>query len=85
MEMWPEVDIEEPLPPHYKRGSGRPEKLRIREVDDFGTRMRRPGVSYRCTKCDKFGHNKSVKVLLRIQMLLREMYVFLTFLKANFV
>jgi hypothetical protein len=57
MEMWPEVDIEEPLPPHYKRGAGRPKKLRIREVDELGTRMRRPGVSYRCTKCDKFGHN----------------------------
>jgi hypothetical protein len=58
MEMWPQVDIEEPLPPHYKRGPGRPKKLRIREVDELGSRMRRPGVSYRCTKCDKFGHNK---------------------------
>jgi hypothetical protein len=58
MEMWPEVDIEEPLPPHFKRGPGRPKKLRIRELDELGTRMRRPGVNYRCTKCDKFGHNK---------------------------
>jgi len=58
MKMWPEVDIQGPLPPHFKSGPGRPKKLRIREVDELGTRMRRPGVSYRCTKCDKFGHNK---------------------------
>jgi len=57
MDMWPDVEIYEPFPPHYKRGPGRPEKLRIREVDKLGSRMRRPGVAYRCTKCDKFGHN----------------------------
>jgi len=33
-------------------------KLRIREFDENGGRMRRPGVTYRCTKCDKIGHNK---------------------------
>ena len=56
--MWPEVESDEILPPNYKRGSGRPKKLRIREFDENGGRMRRPGVTYRCTKCDKIGHNK---------------------------
>ena len=42
----------------YKKGPGRPRKLRIRECGEEGARRRRlPGVSYRCTKCDKFGHN----------------------------
>src|SRR4051812_7978576 len=30
-DMWPEVDMEEMLPPSYKRGPGRPKKLRRRE------------------------------------------------------
>ncbi|KAI5386018.1 hypothetical protein KIW84_072551 [Lathyrus oleraceus] len=32
--MWPEVDMEEMLPPPYKRGPGRPKKLRRREPDE---------------------------------------------------
>jgi hypothetical protein len=58
MDMWPEVEEEEILPPNYKRGPGRPKKLRIREFDELGGRFRRPGVAYRCTKCDKMGHNR---------------------------
>ncbi|KAI5447485.1 hypothetical protein KIW84_015080 [Lathyrus oleraceus] len=33
-DMWPEVDMEEMLPPSYKRGPGRPKKLRRREPDE---------------------------------------------------
>ncbi|XP_058767169.1 uncharacterized protein LOC131640807 [Vicia villosa] len=61
-DMWPDVDTEELLPPSYKKGPGRPRKLRIRETGEEGARRRLPGVSYRCTKCDKVGHNvKSCK------------------------
>ncbi|XP_058749183.1 uncharacterized protein LOC131622170 [Vicia villosa] len=57
-EMWPEVEADPIMPPMYKRGPGRPKKLRIRECGEEGARRRRlPGVSYRCTICDKFGHN----------------------------
>ncbi|KAI5432711.1 hypothetical protein KIW84_020131 [Lathyrus oleraceus] len=45
------------LPPQYKKGLGRPKKLRFREHDESGSRIRRPVVAYKCTKCDKFGHN----------------------------
>ncbi|XP_058767340.1 uncharacterized protein LOC131641032 [Vicia villosa] len=57
IDMWPEVESEELLPPKYKKGPGRPRKLRIRESGEEGARRRLPGVSYRCTKCDKVGHN----------------------------
>ncbi|XP_058749599.1 uncharacterized protein LOC131622543 [Vicia villosa] len=61
-EMWPEVETEDLLPPNYKKGPGRPRKLRIRETGEEGARRRLPGVAYRCTKCDKVGHNvKSCK------------------------
>ncbi|XP_058741902.1 uncharacterized protein LOC131614317 [Vicia villosa] len=56
-DMWPKVEVEKPLPPAYKIGPGRPRKLRIRESWEDGARKRRPGVAYKCTKCDKFGHN----------------------------
>jgi hypothetical protein len=55
IDMWPEVEAPELLPPNYKNGPGR---LWIREFDENGARMRRQGVAYRCTKCDKFGHNQ---------------------------
>ena len=56
-DMWLKVESEELLPPNYKKGPGRPRKLRIRETGEEGARRRLPGVSYRCTKCDKIGHN----------------------------
>ncbi|CAK8542579.1 unnamed protein product [Lathyrus sativus] len=56
-EMWPKVECEEIPPPRYKKGPGRPRKLRIRECGEEGARRRFSGVSYRCAKCDKFGHN----------------------------
>ena len=57
-EMWPKVEFEQILPPYYKKGPGRPKKLKIMDFDEHGGRMRKPGVSYRCTKCNKIGHNK---------------------------
>ncbi|XP_058757199.1 uncharacterized protein LOC131630445 [Vicia villosa] len=61
-DMWPIVESEDLLPPDYKKGPGRPRKLRIRETGEEGARRRLPGVSYRCTRCDKIGHNiKSCK------------------------
>lgn len=37
MDMWPKVDgHEEMLQPSYKKGPGRPRKLRIREHDENG-------------------------------------------------
>ncbi|KAK2409856.1 hypothetical protein QL285_045255 [Trifolium repens] len=35
----------------------KPRKLRIREVGEEGSRRRRKGVVYLCTKCSKPGHN----------------------------
>lgn len=57
MNVWPTVDVEDILPPKYKKGSGRPNKLRFIEHDEIRSRMSRPGVTYRSTKCDQFGHN----------------------------
>ncbi|KAI5438487.1 hypothetical protein KIW84_024287 [Lathyrus oleraceus] len=33
-DMWPKVDVEEMLPPTYKRGLGRPKNMRRREPDE---------------------------------------------------
>ncbi|MCH98703.1 hypothetical protein A2U01_0019709, partial [Trifolium medium] len=46
MDMWPNVEVDEMLPPTYKKGPGRPKKLRFREQDEGSARMRRPGVAY---------------------------------------
>lgn len=55
--MWANVDVEDMLPPKYKKGPCRHDKLKFRENDETGSRMRKFGVAYRCTKCDNFGHN----------------------------
>lgn len=57
--MWPEVDCEQMLPPQYKRGPGRPKKLRRREVDEDpnASKLKRANTKYRCTRCDQYGHN----------------------------
>ncbi|XP_058753901.1 uncharacterized protein LOC131627090 [Vicia villosa] len=57
MDMWPIVEAGELNPPLYKKGPGRLKKLRFRELGDGGTRIRRVGVTYRCTKCDQMRHN----------------------------
>ncbi|XP_058759549.1 uncharacterized protein LOC131632841 [Vicia villosa] len=56
-DMWPEVEMEQVLLPSYKKGPGRPRKVRIRELGEEGARQRRHKIEYKCTKCDKFGHN----------------------------
>ncbi|CAK8532014.1 unnamed protein product [Lathyrus sativus] len=55
--MWPNVDVEEMLPPKYKKEPCRPKKLRFIEHGKTGSRMRMSDVAYRCTKCDQYGHN----------------------------
>ncbi|GAU34421.1 hypothetical protein TSUD_393740 [Trifolium subterraneum] len=58
-DMWPKPPdgVEENiLPPLYKKGPGRPRKLRIREFDDAGVRKPRKG-KYHCTTCGHLGHN----------------------------
>jgi hypothetical protein len=59
VDMWPKPDgVEEViLPPLYKKGPGRPRKLRIKEVGEDGSRRRRRGVTYYCTTCGLTGHN----------------------------
>ncbi|CAI8614038.1 unnamed protein product [Vicia faba] len=42
MNMWPNVDVEDMLPPQYKKGPGRPKKSRFRKHDETGSRIRRP-------------------------------------------
>ncbi|XP_058742157.1 uncharacterized protein LOC131614611 [Vicia villosa] len=56
-DMWPKVEMNELPPLAYKQGPGRPRKVRIRESGEEGARKRRPGVAYKCTKCDQFGRN----------------------------
>jgi hypothetical protein len=60
VDMWPKppdgVVEEKLLPPLYKRGPGRPKKLRIREFDEDGVRKPRKG-KYLCTTCGEPGHN----------------------------
>jgi hypothetical protein len=60
VDMWPKppdgVVEEKLLPPLYKRGPGRPKKLRIREFDEDGVRKPRKG-KYHCTTCGAPGHN----------------------------
>ncbi|GAU39191.1 hypothetical protein TSUD_270350 [Trifolium subterraneum] len=59
VDMWPKPPdgVEENiLPPLYKKGPGRPRKLRIREFDEAGVRKPRKG-KYHCTTCGDHGHN----------------------------
>ncbi|GAU21282.1 hypothetical protein TSUD_286920 [Trifolium subterraneum] len=59
VDMWPKPPdgVEENiLPPLYKKGPGRPRKLRIREFDEVGVRKPRKG-KYHCTTCGHPGHN----------------------------
>lgn len=34
MDVWPKVDVEDMIPPQYKKGLGMPKKLRFREHDE---------------------------------------------------
>jgi hypothetical protein len=53
-DMWPDVKAEEMLPPSYKRGPGRPKKLRRRGADEESYRSR----IYKCTICGDPSHNR---------------------------
>lgn len=69
-DMWPTVECEEMVPPQYKSGSGKPKKLRRREVDEDpkATRFKRQNTHYRCAKCDKPGHHsRDARVTLYTQ------------------
>lgn len=57
MNMWSKADADDMLPPSFKKGPVKPKKSRFREHGGNGSRMIRPGIIYRCTKCDKYGHN----------------------------
>ncbi|CAK8567531.1 unnamed protein product [Lathyrus sativus] len=63
-DMWPEVNVEEMLPPSYKRGPDRPKKLRRKEPDEDHKKVRTQ-TSCCCTKCGVHGHNaRSCSVLV---------------------
>ncbi|CAL5192300.1 unnamed protein product [Lathyrus oleraceus] len=55
--MWPEIDMEEMLPPSYKRGPGRPKKLRRREPNEDPNKGRTQ-TSYYCTRYGIHGTSK---------------------------
>jgi hypothetical protein len=55
-DMCPEVDMEKMLPPSYKRGPGRPKKLRRREPDEDLHKIRTQ-TTYCCTRCGVHVHN----------------------------
>lgn len=57
---WPKTDLPEVLPPQYKRGPGRPKKLRRREPDEDTSKKgkwSRTNTSNRCKRCLQYGHN----------------------------
>ena len=47
------------LPPEYKRGLGKPKKIRRREPDKESnpTKLRRKTTKYQCSRCGKSSHN----------------------------
>ncbi|RHN59870.1 putative transcription factor interactor and regulator CCHC(Zn) family [Medicago truncatula] len=56
--MWPKTELPYILPPNYKRGPGRPKKLRRREPDEGSQgNWKRNSTTHRCKKCLKYGHN----------------------------
>ena len=55
---WPKTNDPVILPPVYKRGPGRPKKLRRREPDEANQpRWRRTNTTHRCKRCLEYGHN----------------------------
>lgn len=56
---WPTTDDVEIQPPKYKRGPGRPKKLRRREPDEGqeSVRIRRQWTSNKCGSCNEAVHN----------------------------
>ncbi|XP_057443991.1 actin-binding protein wsp1-like [Lotus japonicus] len=58
--MWPKICEDPILPPEFKRGPGRPKKLRRREPDEqpHPTKLPRGGSGYTCGRCHQKGHNQ---------------------------
>ncbi|KAK3188303.1 hypothetical protein Dsin_027864 [Dipteronia sinensis] len=54
--MWPEMEMEKLLPPHFQTQPGRPKLQRKREPDEKAKGGRSETVV--CTSCQKPGHNK---------------------------
>ncbi|XP_058781960.1 uncharacterized protein LOC131656219 [Vicia villosa] len=55
---WPKTSDPVILPPMYKRGPGRPKKLRRREPDEANQhKWQRTNTSHRCKTCQELGHN----------------------------
>ncbi|KEH33355.1 hypothetical protein MTR_3g436320 [Medicago truncatula] len=55
---WPKTNDPVILPPEYKRGPGRPKKLRRREQNEANQpRWRRTNTTHRCKRCLQYGHN----------------------------
>ncbi|XP_058752080.1 uncharacterized protein LOC131625205 [Vicia villosa] len=56
---WPKTAHPIIMPPLFKRGPGRPKKLRRREPDEANqTKWQRTNTSHRCKICFVLGHNK---------------------------
>ncbi|XP_021757228.1 uncharacterized protein LOC110722260 [Chenopodium quinoa] len=54
-EQWPEFNLPKILPPKLKRGIGRPSRNRKR--DETEDRKGKRAKTFRCSKCQDFGHN----------------------------
>ncbi|KAH1228403.1 Protein MAIN-LIKE 1 [Glycine max] len=59
MDMWLVTEFDEIQPPKYKKGPGRPKKLKRRELDENPnkTRLRRDPTPYKCSRCQATCHN----------------------------
>lgn len=56
--LWEPTEDPTILPPLYKRGPGRPKKLRRRDPhEDTEERLNRGVARHRCSRCGQFGHN----------------------------
>ncbi|KAJ1440929.1 hypothetical protein SESBI_01604 [Sesbania bispinosa] len=57
--MWQKTDQGVMYPPTYKKGPGRPKKLRRREPneDPTLTKLKRMNTKYACSFCHSYGHN----------------------------
>jgi hypothetical protein len=55
---WPKTDDPDILPPQYKRGPGRPKKMRRRDPDEADPlRWTRSNTTHQCQRCLEYGHN----------------------------
>jgi hypothetical protein len=58
---WPKTEFLHILPPQFKRGLGRPKKLRRRDMDEArreNGNWSRSNTTNHCTRCTQPGHNK---------------------------